>query len=374
MARVQHRLIGLLMILALGACSSGGGPQVRIYDGTSIPSGTGSANTVGGSSRVAVSPPEDGIHRVQRGETLYAISREFGVPLRSLIVENNLSPPYDLLVGQRLRIPAVKLHTVRPGETVYGISRQYGVAMNELVRANQIPSPYRITVGQRLSIPAQTGGVRTQTVALSPSTTESQGVTEAPLPSPDNSSSATPNSPTVPPVAEEVPPPPSPAPPAEQASYGSGNVLYPPAKPQAPPRLVGPIPRPPPMSGQGFLWPVQGKVISGYGAKGKGLHNDGINIAAPRNSPIRAAESGVVAYAGDGLQGFGNIILIKHQNGYVSAYAHADTLLVTRGQMIQRGQAIARVGSTGNVDTPQVHFQIRKGRQAIDPRTLLLTS
>jgi len=108
--------------------------------------------------------------------------------------------------------------------------------------------------------------------------------------------------------------------------------------------------------------------------KGRGLHNDGINIAAPRNSPIRASESGVVAYAGDGLQGFGNIVLIKHRDGYVTAYAHADTLLVTRGQVIQRGQAIARVGSTGSVDSPQVHFQIRRGRNAINPRTLLLTS
>jgi len=370
MARFPLPLFGLLVILLLGACSSGGGPQVRIFDGSSVPSGgTGSANTVGGSFSVAVTAPEDGIHRVTRGETLYAISREFGVPLRSLIVENNLTPPYDLLVGQRLRIPAVRVHTVRSGETVYGISRQYGVAMNELVRANQIPSPYRIKVGQRLSIPAQTGAVRQQTVALSPSAQDDGSISQQPLPPSGTSSSIGQEEPpsAVPPTDPEPTPP-------QQASYGPGEVVYPPAKPNAPPRLVGPIPRPPPMTGQGFLWPVQGKVVSGYGAKGRGLHNDGINIAAPRNSPIRAAESGVVAYAGDGLQGFGNIVLIKHQNGYVTAYAHADSLLVTRGQVIQRGQAIARVGSTGNVETPQVHFQIRKGRQAIDPRTLLLTS
>jgi murein DD-endopeptidase MepM/ murein hydrolase activator NlpD len=372
MAKFPLPLFGLLVILLLGACSSGGGPQVRIFDGSSVPSGgTGSANTVGGSSSVSVAQPEDGIHRVARGETLYAISREYGVPLRSLIVENNLTPPYDLLVGQRLRIPAVRLHTVRPGETVYGISRQYGVAMNELVRANQIPSPYRIKVGQRLNIPAQTGSVRQQTVALSPSAPDDGTISQEPLP-PSGTSSPVGQDET-PASSDPTAADPQPSPP-QQASYGPGEVVYPPAKPNAPPRLVGPIPRPPPMTGQGFLWPVQGKVVSGYGAKGRGLHNDGINIAAPRNSPIRAAESGVVAYAGDGLQGFGNIVLIKHQNGYVTAYAHADSLLVTRGQVIQRGQAIARVGSTGNVETPQVHFQIRKGRQAIDPRTLLLTS
>lgn len=382
--------IFVLALALLSACAGGGsGPQVRVFDSSSVKSGgQGSARTIGGSSSGPVAPTQGELHTVRRGETLYAISRGYGVPLRALIVENSLAPPYELFVGQKLRIPAARAHTVRAGETVYGISRQYGVAMNELVRVNQISRPYTITVGQRLSIPSSTVP-HTTYVSTDPATPP---VRPDPIPGTTGGSESSvvlPRSEAEPPAAtssstpverpnpaQEVTPKPNPPPDARppEATFGPRDVIYPPAKPYEPPRLVGPIPRPPPMTGDGFLWPVRGNVVSGYGPKGRGLHNDGINIAAPRGSPIRAAETGVVAYAGDGLQGFGNIVLIKHSDGYVTAYAHADTLLVSRGQVIQRGQAIARVGSSGTVETPQVHFQIRRGRDAIDPRRLLLTS
>lgn len=373
MRRRGSRWAALAALILLTACGGGSsGPTVRIFDGSGVPSGgQGQASTVGGSSTTVVPDVPGGAHVVQRGETLYAISRKYGVPLRALIVENGLSPPYELLVGQRIRLPTARTHTVRAGETVYGISRQYGVAMNELVRANRIRPPYTIKVGQMLSIPASTES-RTTRVSAS--------ATPAPQPAPSTSqtpSTAQPAPPAPEPAAPPAKPPAEPAPPpapAEETAFGPQDVIYPPAKPREPPRLVGPIPRPPVMSGDGFLWPTQGRILSNYGPKGRGLHNDGINIAAPRGSAILAAENGVVAYAGDGLQGFGNIVLVKHQDGYVTAYAHADALLVSRGQIIRRGQAIARVGSTGTVDTPQVHFQIRRGREAIDPRRLLLTS
>ena len=112
-------------------------------------------------------------------------------------------------------------------------------------------------------------------------------------------------------------------------------------------------------------------MISRFGPKAGGLHNDGLNIAAPRGTPIRAAENGVVVYAGSELEGFGNMVLLKHADGYVTAYAHAADVLVDRGDTVRRGQAIARIGSTGNVDRPQLHFEIRKGRRAIDPKTRL---
>jgi murein DD-endopeptidase MepM/ murein hydrolase activator NlpD len=378
------RLAAALALCAglLAGCGGGAsGPQVRIFDGSSVPSGgTGQASTTGGSSRVATAQG-GGVHSVRRGETLYAISRAYGVPLRTLIVENGLSPPYELLVGQRLRIPAAQTHTVRRGETVYGISRQYGVAMNELVRTNRIQPPYTIRVGQTLSIPASTRSRRTVITR-----------SDAPAPPPQSPGSAEPAArqadrdqtaalPAEPPRPEPAPAPPRPAqadaPPPEipdEPEYGPGGAVYPVAKPPPPPRLVGPIPQPPALEGGGFLWPVQGRIVSNYGPKGRGLHNDGINIAAPRGTAVRAAQAGVVAYAGEGLQGFGRIVLIKHRDGYVTAYAHADDLLVSRGQIIRRGQAIARIGSTGDVDTPQLHFQIRQGREAIDPRRLLLTS
>lgn len=367
---MTSRLALLLLcgaLLLAGCGGSGFSRNVRIFSGPAQDNSTTATNR-GGSTTIV---PSEGIHTVRRGETLYAISRSYGVPLRALIVQNGLSPPYELAVGQRIRLPATRIHTVRPGETVYGISRQYNVAMSNLVRANDIRSPYTIKVGQKLSIPG-TSSPAAPVLARAPAT--------PPPPAPTSRPAAPPQTASLPPAAEPIPPaapsttPAAPPAAVEKPTFGPGDKIYPAAKPPPPPRLVGPIPLPPPMTGGGFLWPVQGRIVSSYGDKGNGLHNDGINIAAPRGSPIRAAESGVVAYAGDGLQGFGNIVLIKHADGYVTAYAHADALLVSRGQLIQRGQAIARVGSTGTVDTPQVHFQIRKGREAIDPRRLLLTS
>jgi murein DD-endopeptidase MepM/ murein hydrolase activator NlpD len=116
---------------------------------------------------------------------------------------------------------------------------------------------------------------------------------------------------------------------------------------------------------------VNGKIISSFGAKKGGLHNDGINIAAARGAPVRAAENGIVAYAGNELRGFGNLLLIKHADGWTSAYAHNDRLLVRRGDQVRRGQIIARVGSTGSVTSPQLHFELREGSEAIDPLRLL---
>jgi murein DD-endopeptidase MepM/ murein hydrolase activator NlpD len=112
-------------------------------------------------------------------------------------------------------------------------------------------------------------------------------------------------------------------------------------------------------------------VLSGFGPMGKGLHNDGINLAAPRGAPVRAAENGVVAYSGNELRGFGNLVLVKHSGGLMTAYAHNGNLLVSRGDRVERGQTIARVGSTGNVATPQLHFEIRRGRRAVDPMRYL---
>jgi murein DD-endopeptidase MepM/ murein hydrolase activator NlpD len=345
----------LLMLFMLAACSGGGGPQVRIFDG-------GTASTTGGATSggdVSTRTQGGSIHVVRRGDTLYGIARAYGVPLRTLITENAVSPPYTLRIGQEIRIPIARTHVVRRGDTVSGIAEIYRVSMRELVRANGIDPPYTIRIGQRLSIPASPTP-RLQRAALP--------ATPPPPPTAPPSEATVSSPPSTPPsTARAEPPPPPPEP-----SYGPGALPYPDAKPAPPPRMVGPIPTPPARAG-GFLWPVQGRIVSGFGPKPAGLHNDGINIAAPRGSPIRASETGVVAYAGDGLQGFGNTILIKHADGYVTAYAHADTLLVARGDVIQRGQAIAQVGSSGTVDRPQVHFQIRRGREAIDPRTVLRT-
>src|SRR5204863_7393264 len=113
------------------------------------------------------------------------------------------------------------------------------------------------------------------------------------------------------------------------------------------------------------IWPVKGRLVAGFGPAGKGLHNDGINIAAPIGTQVRAVDNGVVAYAGSELKGFGNLLLIKHADGVTTAYAHNQKLLVTKGDVVKQGQVVATVGKTGNVDSPQLHFEVRVGTQAV---------
>jgi murein DD-endopeptidase MepM/ murein hydrolase activator NlpD len=121
----------------------------------------------------------------------------------------------------------------------------------------------------------------------------------------------------------------------------------------------------------GFRWPVRGRIIAGFGPKPNGQQNDGIDVAVPENTPIKAAEDGEVAYAGSELKGYGNLVLVKHPNGYVTAYAHAKELLVKRGDKIKRGDVIAKSGQSGNVDAPQLHFEVRKGSAPVDPMQFL---
>jgi len=123
-----------------------------------------------------------------------------------------------------------------------------------------------------------------------------------------------------------------------------------------------------------FAWPLTGQVISDFGSGGSGERNNGINIAAAEGTPIRASAAGTVSYAGNELRGYGNLVLIKHDDGYVTAYAHAERIVVQRGDTVTKGQVIAYAGSTGDVTTPQLHFEIRHGVQPVNPRSLLIAS
>jgi murein DD-endopeptidase MepM/ murein hydrolase activator NlpD len=116
-----------------------------------------------------------------------------------------------------------------------------------------------------------------------------------------------------------------------------------------------------------FRWPVKGKVIANFGARTDGTHNDGVNVAVPQGTEVHAAEQGTVAYAGSELKGYGNLVLLRHESGWVTAYAHNEELLVKRGDKVKRGQAIAKAGKTGTVDQPQVHFELRQGQKPVDP-------
>ncbi|RMD62553.1 MAG: M23 family metallopeptidase [Alphaproteobacteria bacterium] len=272
-------------------------------------------------------------YRVQAGDTVYGIARRLGVPLRSVIEANRLAPPYRLAVGQTLRIPNPRIHVVRPGDTVYGVARAYGIEMNALVRLNRISPPYLISPGDKLVLPVWSAGPLRSDVA----------------------------------TASGRKPPPAQA----DRSLARGKKPKPVVRPAAGPVRAAAIPTPPPRAGTKFLWPTRGRIIARYGPAKGGLHNDGINILAPRGAPIRAAENGVVIYSGNELRGFGNLVLVKHAEGWVTAYAHADAVLVRRGQRVRRGEVIARVGSTGNVARPQLHFEIRRRARAVDPMRLL---
>jgi len=267
-----------------------------------------------------------GLYYVKAGDTLYSISRRFGIPVQDIVAGNRLRNSYILHIGQRLAIPRQQIYRVRKGDTVYSIARAYNVEMASLVASNGISAPFRISIGQKLVIPGRR-------------TIPDSGGGQAKLTS----------------VAAVIPA----APPKVEKG--------------APQRPVH-IPNPSPRQSSKFLWPVNGRVISGYGPREGGLHNDGINILAPRGTPVLAAENGVVVYAGTELSGFGNLILLKHADGWVTAYAHNENLLVRRGQKVRRGDAIARIGKSGNVARPQLHFEIRKGTRAVNPAKLLAAS
>jgi murein DD-endopeptidase MepM/ murein hydrolase activator NlpD len=291
-------------------------------------------------------------YRVAASDNVHSIARRFGLPLRSLIDANRLVPPYTLLVGQRLDIPRPPpgrlWHEVAAGDTVYAIAQRYGADMTELVRLNRIAPPYHVLQGQKLVIPGSQAAGTVQVASLDG-------------PTPAGSTAAD--------------PPGGVEPGADGADNGTTRVAVVPVPRPAPPdpgsAATGPLPPPPPLHGGRFLWPVNGRILSAYGPKAGGLHNDGVNIEAPRGTPIRAAENGVVAYVGNELRGFGNLLLIKHSDGWVTAYAHTNEILVRRGQRVERGQVVATVGSSGHVSRPQLHFEVRKGVRTLDPARLL---
>lgn len=365
---------------------------------------------------------------VSRGDTLYRLAEQYNVPLRDLIEANGLTPPYTLSPGQRLTLPAPRTYTVKAGDTLYGLSRLFQVDMTDLVRANDIQPPYGVKVGQTLRLPGRTSAVppaATPTVAAArptptppprkpePQTGTSSSPAERtqrpaievatlpPTPAPAISApvavapsvSVPPTRPS-PPVSTSpgaalattvkkgieaetlVPPPPAAGAavsPAERRPTTTELAPSPPAQvaaaapPPAPPAPPAKADNPPARGGTRFLWPVRGSILSGFGDKPGGLRNDGINIGATRGTAVAASDNGIVAYAGNQLKSFGNLVLIRHDGGWVTVYAHLDDIAVEQGQRVSRGQGIGTVGQTGNVRAPQLHFAIRKGEQVVNP-------
>lgn len=247
--------------------------------------------------------------------------------------------------------PAVagKVAVVR-GDTVYGLARRHGVPVSDLVAVNDLTPPYILSVGDRLALPApRLYRVRRGDTAYS--VAARYDVKMADLARLNRL-----EPPFLLRVGQRLKVPSGPG--AEMEVAARGAFTLPPV---------------PPRTRSGFDWPAAGVIVSRFGPKEGGLRNDGINIAAPKGAPVRAAEAGVVAYAGDGLKGFGRLVLIRHSGGYVTAYGHNHELSVARGDRVRRGDLIGRVGATGAVSRPQLHFEIRKRGAAIDPLKLLPT-
>ncbi len=279
-----------------------------------------------------------GVHNVIAGDTLYSISNSYRLPMRDIVMLNRLRAPFKLQEGQRLRLPPPREYKVQSGDTLYGVSRMFDVNSSEIARLNNIRSPYVVRVGQVLRLPSYANSANKIAVHKKPirivSSSTSSVVDKDGVPIPKSK--------------------PSKSSPNQYKSPKSINISK--VKRRAPKR-----------ASSKFMRPVRGKVLSNYGAKKSGLHNDGINIAAPRGAPVKAAENGVVVYAGNALKGSGNLILVRHEKQWMTAYAHLDSMSVKKGQIVKRGVQIGKVGSTGSVSFPQLHFEVRRGTSAMNP-------
>lgn len=309
MRRMSLICLVAVVSASLAACASNPREPARV-DYRSF--GNGATSSSSSSSR---SPRRAGMncgsgYTVRTNDTLSEIAERCGVSMSDLASTNGLSAPYTLRVGQTIAMPRPPVHVVQRGENLYRIGLRYGVPFQQLASHNGIRAPYEIEVGQQIHLPA---GTRV-------ASTTSGGSSRAPTTS-SNRDTYTP-------------------PPAEAGA-----------------------PR--------FDWPIRGQVLSSFGRRPNGERNDGINIEAPSGAEVRAAAPGQVVYAGSELAGYGQLILIRHSGGYVTAYAHNSRLLVREGDQISRGQVIAQAGATGTVDRPQVHFEIRSGVNPVDPMSYL---
>ncbi len=319
---------------------------------------------------------------VQPGDTLYGLSKRHQVPVSELMTVNGLSSP-NLKPGQKLSLPAAgaaysvpvvkpaqtaaamppppadmlakyaSTYTVKPGESLYSIARIYKVPFTELQQVNAVADARKVKPGTVIKVP----GVAP--IAAAETLQKPVAPVAAPIAPPRMTSTTT--QPTVINAGKQV------AALNDKATDANSDTLPLPASKNTKVAVAAPAAAQQASDSVKLRWPAQGKVIAGFGGRPDGTHNDGINLSVPLGTDVHAAESGVVAYAGSELKGYGNLVLIRHDNGWVTAYAHNDELLVKRGDKIKRGQVIGKAGKTGTVDQPQVHFELRQGSKPVDP-------
>lgn len=317
---------------------------------------------------------------VRSGDTVYTMAKLFNVSMRDLMDMNGLRPPYNLTAGQVIKIPIPSTYKIQQEDTLYGISRAFGIDQTELARLNNLTAPYHLALDQELRLPYR--GTKPTQVASNARTGQSFW-SSAKERFGNNSAVNASNDDISAPVASrrgviEV----SDLPPPRSASAPVSTGRAPVSITEKPTELASVQPtrstssKPKtrknlPTGTPAFSWPVQGAVLSDYGPKSGGRHNDGINIGAPNGTAVRAAEAGEVVYAGNELAGFGNLVLVRHAQGWMTAYGHMGKTSVKRGGMVKKGQTIGAVGKTGSVKSSQLHFEIRKGSKALNPKKYL---
>ncbi len=241
---------------------------------------------------------------VYEGDSLYSISKREGVSISSIIKANKLEPPFTLYKGDRLIIAQPKIYIVKKGNTIYDISKCFKVSISDIMKINQLKNNYKIYEGDKLFIPINKTNINSKCDNLNEN------------------------------IASKK---------IDKTKEVTSNKNY------------------------SYIWPVEGKILSKFGLLAKGLRNDGINISAEKGKPVLAIESGKIVYAGNEIQAFGNLILIKHYNNKTSAYAHLDKMNVKKGELVNKGQVIALVGNSGKVSVPQLHFEIRDKNGPLNP-------
>jgi murein DD-endopeptidase MepM/ murein hydrolase activator NlpD len=274
-------------------------------------------------------------HIVQPGETLSAIAVKNGVPLSEIIAANSLEAPYIIRPGQKLALPGGRFHTVQAGESGIAIARAYELPWQDIVALNQLLPPFTLKIGQRLKLPSASE--------------------ERPAPQDIEARAAA--------FKLDIEDIITGGEPAGEVQIATNLPPVAPPKPLAPTIAVG---EPRRFSGQ-FIWPVDGPILARFGGVGAAERNDGVEIGATPGTPIRAASDGVVAFVGNGVRNYGGVILLRHGDGWITAYGRASEAAVTRGQTVRKGQIIGKTGDFGLTSAPQLHFELRRGSTPVDP-------
>ncbi|MBV8683412.1 MAG: peptidoglycan DD-metalloendopeptidase family protein [Caulobacteraceae bacterium] len=285
---------------------------------------------------------------VQRHDHLDAIARDLQTTPDEIAEASHLRHPDHLTPGQKLKIPVEKAYVAESGDTLALIARRFGVNLPELAQVNDLSERARLRPGDQIALPAEFhdhGPVEIEparTVMSEPSYGRSYASASPGYQSPYE---ATPRGGVYTPTPRPTPSSPGYLPPTPSPSEAGAPAL-------SDTQIAA-------LAHNRFIWPVQGEVINRFGAKGLGVRNDGVDVSSPEGSVVHAAAAGDVVYAGNQIPGYGNLVLIQHPDGWVTAYAHLSHITVQMRENVTQGQEIGQVGTSGGVASPQLHFEVR---------------